>query len=120
MKFIVVLACLLAFAYANEEADVIHNESEVNPDSFKYFYEFSNSIKSQQEGHLSGDALVETGQYSYTSPEGEQVSIKYVADENGYHVLSANPPLPTPPPIPEHILKAIAYIEAHPPPSEKA
>lgn len=105
----------MAVAYANEEADVLSLNSEVNPDSFKYAYEFSNSIKAQQEGTLSGDALVEKGQYSYTSPEGEQVSVQYVADENGYQVVSANPPLPTPPPIPDYILKAIAYIQAHPP-----
>lgn len=105
---------MLAVAYANEEADVIRSESEVNPDSYSYNYEFSNSIKAQQQGVLSGDALVASGQYSYTSPEGEAVSVQYVADENGYKVVSANPPLPTPPPIPEAILKAIAYIEAHP------
>ncbi|XP_018805010.1 PREDICTED: cuticular protein 47Eg-like [Bactrocera latifrons] len=115
MKFFVVLACFLAVAYANEEADVLRLDSEVNPDSFKYAYEFSNSIKAEQEGVLSGDALIAKGQYSYTSPEGEAVAVQYVADENGYQVVSANPPLPTPPPIPEAILKAIAYIEAHPP-----
>ncbi|XP_011188649.1 cuticular protein 47Eg-like [Zeugodacus cucurbitae] len=114
MKFFVVLACFLAVAYANEEADVLRLDSEVNPDSFKYAYEFSNSIKAEQEGILSGDALNAKGQYSYISPEGEAVSVQYIADENGYQVVSANPPLPTPPPIPEAILKAIAYIEAHP------
>ncbi|XP_036332378.1 cuticular protein 47Eg-like [Rhagoletis pomonella] len=115
MKFFIVLACFLAVAYANEEADVLRLESEVNPDSYKYAYEFSNSIKAEQEGTLSGDALVAKGQYSFTAPEGDQVSVQYVADENGYQVLSANPPLPTSPPIPEAILKAIAYIQAHPP-----
>ncbi|XP_053965050.1 cuticular protein 47Eg-like [Anastrepha ludens] len=114
MKFFVVLACFLAVAYANEEADVIHSESEVNPDSFKYAYDLSNSIKAEESGVLSGDALVAKGQYSFTAPEGDQVSVQYVADENGYQVVAANPPLPTSPPIPEAILKAIAYIQAHP------
>jgi len=54
------------------------------------------------------------GSQAWTSPEGENVAIEYVADANGYQVLSANPPLPTPPPIPEAIKRAIEWIAAHP------
>ncbi|XP_034108233.1 cuticular protein 47Eg [Drosophila albomicans] len=115
MKFFVLFACLLAVAFANEDADVLRSESEVNPEGFKYAYEFSNSIKAEQQGDLKdGEEWVVKGDSSYTSPEGEPISISYLADANGYQVISANPPLPTPPPIPEAILKAIAYIEAHP------
>ncbi|XP_061401383.1 cuticular protein 47Eg-like [Musca vetustissima] len=117
MKFFIVFACLLAVAFANEDANVIRSDAEVNVDSFKYAYEFDNSIKAQQEGKLAGeDTWIVNGQYSYTSPEGEQVSLQYTADENGFHVDAANPLLPTPPPIPDYILKAIEYIKAHPNP----
>ncbi|XP_061394003.1 cuticular protein 47Eg-like [Musca vetustissima] len=115
MKFFIVFACVLAVVVANEEADVLRSDAEVNVDNFKYAYEFSNGIKAQQEGNLAGeDTWKVRGQYSYTSPEGEQVSLQYTADENGFHVDAANPLLPTPPPIPAHILKAIEYINAHP------
>ncbi|KAH8396656.1 hypothetical protein KR215_002072, partial [Drosophila sulfurigaster] len=111
----VLFACLLAVAFANEEADVLRLDSEVNPESFKYGYEFSNSIKAQQQGDLKNDKeWVVTGEASHTSPEGEQVSIQYVADANGYQVISANPPLPTPPPIPEAIQRSLDWIAANP------
>ncbi|KAI8118969.1 Cuticular protein 47Eg [Lucilia cuprina] len=115
MKFFVVFACVLAVVAAFEDAKVLRSDAEVNVDNFKYAYEFDNSIKAEQAGQLKGEDVWEVkGQYSYTSPEGEQVSLQYTADENGYHVDAANPLLPTPPPIPEHILKAIEYIKAHP------
>lgn len=101
---------------ANEEANVLRNDAEVNVDSFKYAYEFDNSIKAEQQGQLkSQDTWLVNGQYSYTSPEGEKISLQYTADENGYRVDASNPALPTPPPIPDHILRAIEYINAHPP-----
>lgn len=104
----------MVVALANEEANVIRNDAEVNVEDFKYAYEFDNHIKAEQQGHLNGEEWVVKGSYEFISPEGEHVSLQYTADENGYHVDAANPLLPTPPPIPEHILKAIKYIEEHP------
>lgn len=46
------------------------------------------------------------------------MQIVYTADENGYQPQSDV--LPTPPPVPAHIQKAIAYIRAHPTPEELA
>lgn len=46
----IVFACLLALALANEEADVLRYDSEVNVLDFKYGLELSNSIKAVQEG----------------------------------------------------------------------
>ncbi|XP_062134433.1 cuticular protein 47Eg [Drosophila sulfurigaster albostrigata] len=115
MKFFVLFACLLAVAFANEDAGVLRSEAEVNPENFRYVIELDNGVKAEQSGDLkNGEEWVVNGAASHTSPEGESISIQYEADANGYKVLSANPPLPTPPPIPEAILKAIAYIEAHP------
>ncbi|XP_075167959.1 cuticular protein 47Eg-like [Haematobia irritans] len=114
MKFLIVFACLLAVAFANENAGVLRNEAEVNPEDFKYALELDNSVKVQQEGHLEGETWNVGGKYEFTSNDGEQVSVQYTADENGYHVISAQPLLPTPPPIPEYILKSIEYINAHP------
>ncbi|XP_017836581.1 cuticular protein 47Eg [Drosophila busckii] len=118
MKCMIVFACLLAAALANEDAGVLRNEAEVNVNNFKYALELDNSVKVEQHGEQDGDAWRVAGSHSWTSPEGEGVSIQYVADENGYQVLSANPPLPTPPPIPEAIQRALAYIAAHPPQPE--
>ncbi|XP_030387712.1 cuticular protein 47Eg-like [Scaptodrosophila lebanonensis] len=120
MKIIIAFACLLAIVRANENANVIRNEAEVNVNDFKYALELDNSVNIQQQGQLKpserepNEQWVVEGQHSWTSPEGEPVSIQYIANENGYQVLSANPPLPTPPPIPEAIQRALDYIRDHP------
>ncbi|XP_017068956.1 cuticular protein 47Eg [Drosophila eugracilis] len=114
MKFLIAFACLLAVAVANEDAEVITNKQEVNVDSFKYASKLSNSADVEQYGNLNGEEWVVKGKHGWTSPEGQQVEYNYIADANGYQVLSANPPLPTPPPIPEAIKRAIEWIKAHP------
>ncbi|XP_013109118.1 cuticular protein 47Eg-like [Stomoxys calcitrans] len=116
MKFLIVFACVLAIAAANENANVLRNDAEVNVENFKYALELDNSVNTQQEGSLNGENWVVKGSYKFTSPEGEEVSVQYTADENGYHVDAAKPVLPTPPPIPAYILKSIEYINAHPAP----
>lgn len=57
------------------------------------------------------------GSFSYTAPEGEQISLQYVADENGFQPSGSH--LPTPPPIPEAIQRALAYLATAPPYVEK-
>lgn len=86
----IALFALVAGAYAQHQdshAEVLRSESAVNPDSFQYAYETSNGISANADGHLKtvGDqsAVTSQGQFKYTSPEGEQVQIQYVADENG-------------------------------------
>ncbi|CAH1999036.1 unnamed protein product [Acanthoscelides obtectus] len=60
---------------------------------------------------LDGDARGEAGTraqggYSFTLPDGQQVHLSYTADENGFVAQGSH--IPTPPPIPEEIRKAIA------------
>lgn len=111
----IALACLVTLAYANENANVLKREQEVNVNDFKYAYELDNSVKVEQQGALKGEDIWQVGgNQAWTSPEGEQINLQYVADENGYQVISASPALPTPPPIPEAIQRAIEWIAAHP------
>lgn len=58
-------------------------------------------------GYKSQEAEVIRGSFSYTSPEGQPISLSYIADENGFQAQGAH--LPTPPPIPEAILRSLAY-----------
>ncbi|XP_019893302.2 larval cuticle protein 4 [Musca domestica] len=111
IKFLI-LTLFVAYAAAGDSdvhAEVKELKSDVRADGFDYALETSNSIHQQASGDEHGNMH---GSYEYVSPEGEHVLVSYTADENGYHPVSEY--LPTPPPIPDYILKAIEYIKAHP------
>lgn len=67
-------------------------------------YETGNGIRAEEQGTLkkaagpdAQDVIVARGSYSYTSPEGEVISVQYVADdEGGFQPVGDH--LPTPPP----------------------
>ncbi|XP_016956020.1 endocuticle structural glycoprotein SgAbd-8 [Drosophila biarmipes] len=103
---------LVAVARAADESqsETIKYRNEIKPDG-TYSWEFgtSNGIDAQESG-LGG--VQAAGSVKYTAPDGSPVQLEYTADENGYRPAGAH--LPTPPPIPDYILKALAYIEAHP------
>ncbi|XP_026327618.1 larval cuticle protein LCP-17-like [Hyposmocoma kahamanoa] len=106
------------------EAQILRQDADVNVESYNYAYETSNGIAAQEAGQLKNagreDAAIQVqGSNSYTSPEGQVIQLQYVADENGYQPQGSH--LPTPPPapeIPDYIVRALKYIEAHPPPPE--
>lgn len=50
------------------------------------------------------------GSYSYTSPEGQVITVNYIANEFGFQPVGDH--IPTPPPIPEAILKSLQHISA--------
>ncbi|KAM7341855.1 larval cuticle protein 2-like [Cochliomyia hominivorax] len=111
-KFLI-LAALVACAVAVNDDDV-HAEatllkSDVRPDGFDSALETTNHIHQVASGDVHGNIH---GDISWISPEGEHVEIKYVADEHGYQPVGNV--IPTPPPVPAAILKAIEYINAHP------
>ncbi|XP_066156875.1 endocuticle structural glycoprotein SgAbd-2-like [Euwallacea fornicatus] len=72
---------------------------------YRYNYETANSISAEEQGEARGDGSKVYGSYSYISPEGERISITYTADENGFVPQGSH--IPTPPPIPEAILKSL-------------
>ena len=48
---------------------------------------------------------VSRGSYSYTAPDGQVVTVNWVADENGFQPQGTH--LPTPPPMPAHVVKLL-------------
>ncbi|KOB64471.1 putative cuticle protein, partial [Operophtera brumata] len=59
-----------------------------------------------------GPAVTAEGGFSYRAPDGQQISLTYTADETGFHPVGAH--LPTPPPIPEAILKSLEFNRQNP------
>ncbi|XP_011501508.1 PREDICTED: endocuticle structural glycoprotein SgAbd-4-like [Ceratosolen solmsi marchali] len=94
-----------------------------NPDgSYKWAFESGNGIKANEEGQVKNlgsenAAMQAQGGYSYKGDDGVDIALTYVADENGFQPQGAH--LPTPPPIPEAIQRALEWNAAHPEPEEK-
>ncbi|XP_062547388.1 endocuticle structural glycoprotein SgAbd-2-like [Armigeres subalbatus] len=110
---VVGLVCAV-FAESDQEATVVKHDAEVNVDgSYQFAYETSNGIQHEEQGQLKKlgeeeQAVVAEGRFSYTDPEGNKISVQYVADENGFQPQGDH--LPTPPPIPEAIERALRLL----------
>lgn len=109
------LAATVLAANLDKDAYIEKYDSVVNPDgSFRYAVQTSNGIAAESQGDQNGNVQ---GSYSWISPEGEDVGISYIADDYGYRASGRS--IPTPPPIPEHIIKALRYIAENPPAPER-
>lgn len=92
-------------AYSN---DISHDGS------YAYSYQTGDGITAQESGYLKNpgqrdyESQAVQGSYSYTSPEGQPITVTYTADENGFRAEGAH--LPVPPPIPDAILKSLDLI----------
>ncbi|KAJ8920807.1 hypothetical protein NQ315_004948 [Exocentrus adspersus] len=94
---------------------IVRQAQDVREDgTYDYAYETANGIAAEEHGVPAGPngGTAAQGGYTYTSPEGQVVSISYVADENGFRAVGDA--IPTPPPIPPAIARSLAYIAAHP------
>lgn len=87
-------------------------------------YETANGISAQEQGQVKNagneeaEALEAQGSFKYTADDGTPVELSYVANENGFQPQGSH--IPTPPPIPPAIQRALEWIAAHPEPEEKA
>lgn len=81
-------AAVLPGQHADAVAETLRADSVVNPDSFQYAYETSNGIAAKEAGQLkqigTESGIVTQGEYTYTAPDGQQIRVTYVADENGF------------------------------------
>ncbi|KAH8307101.1 hypothetical protein KR044_004951 [Drosophila immigrans] len=111
------LACALAGPLPGHGSEAVIEKflSASDADGYGFQYALSDGTNFSEEGQGGSHAH---GTFGYISPEGIPISLTYTADENGYHPQSES--LPTPPPIPEAILRSIRYIQEHPTPEELA
>ncbi|KAL0892181.1 hypothetical protein ABMA27_015369 [Loxostege sticticalis] len=110
--------------YTTEPIPIIRQEQVINPDgSYKWSYETGNGIAAEEQGYVKNqgvpdqEAQTAQGQYQYTAPDGQVIQLQYLADENGFQPQGAH--LPTPPPIPPEIQKALAHLATLPPSEER-
>ncbi|XP_001656587.2 endocuticle structural glycoprotein SgAbd-3 [Aedes aegypti] len=109
---VVGLACAV-LADKDQEATILKHDAEVNVDgSYQFAYETSNGILHEEQGQLKTvgeeQAVVAQGRFAYTDGEGNNFAVQYVADENGFQPQGDH--LPTPPPIPELIERALRLL----------
>ncbi|XP_057671843.1 type-2 histone deacetylase 1-like [Diorhabda carinulata] len=85
--------------------------SEINPDAgdghYSYLYETENGITAQEEGFETNNGKSAQGSFSYTSPEGEIITLEYTADANGFVPRGSHVPE-----IPEAIARSIELNKA--------
>ncbi|CAK1604183.1 unnamed protein product [Parnassius mnemosyne] len=102
---------------------ILKQDFDQQPDgSYVYSYETENGIKAEETGTLkkatgpdTSDVIIAQGGFSYTAPDGTVINLNYIADdENGFKPQGDH--LPTPPPIPPAIQKALDYLATLPPP----
>ncbi|XP_055842431.1 pupal cuticle protein Edg-78E-like [Episyrphus balteatus] len=119
-KFILVAALFGLAAAASSPLDEAHAEiksldSDISPEGvFRYAFQTSNGIDVASAGNA--DAI--QGSYKYVSPEGVQIVMSYIADGEGFKPSGDG--LPTPPPIPEAIIRSLEWNAAHPEPESKS
>lgn len=65
-------------------------------------------------GNPQAEAMEARGGFRYTAPDGSPIAVTYIANENGFQPSGSH--LPTPPPIPPAIQRALAFIAANPNP----
>nr|CAD7398850.1 unnamed protein product [Timema poppensis] len=129
MMKIVILSCLLAAALAapppllkldpKEPIPILAQSNILNEDgTFQNSYESADGTKAESSGTLKdlgdkeGPSSIIQGSYSFITPDGQLFELRYIADENGFQPQASF--LPVAPPIPEEILKSLAYNAAHP------
>ncbi|KAL1513526.1 hypothetical protein ABEB36_002927 [Hypothenemus hampei] len=98
------------------------DKEQGNDGSYKALWETGNNIIAQEEGFLKelgpnpdeeGSVLaaqVQQGSYSYTAPDGQIITLNYIADEKGFHASGDH--LPTPPPVSPEVQKGLDLIFA--------
>ncbi|CAG9127506.1 unnamed protein product [Plutella xylostella] len=92
-------------AEADRNAVILNYDALITPDGdFSYSFDTSNGIHADESGTAS-DGVKAKGSYSYIGDDGKLYKVVYTADENGFRPQGDH--LPTPPPIPEAILRVI-------------
>ncbi|KYN41849.1 Endocuticle structural glycoprotein SgAbd-1 [Trachymyrmex septentrionalis] len=102
---------------SEKDAVITSQQLEVGFDgNYVNNFETSNGISHQERGEPKQveqeTPVVSQGSDQYVAPDGQQVHINWIADENGFQVQGSH--IPTAPPIPPEIQRALEWNAAHP------
>nr|XP_027239237.1 endocuticle structural glycoprotein SgAbd-2-like [Penaeus vannamei] len=98
---------------SSEEIAILRNDFVIEDDGrYNFDAETANGIVVSEHG-TPGDkgAINSAGSFSYTAPDGTDVHLQFVADENGFQPQGAHLPVAPefPHPIPQFVLDQIAF-----------
>jgi len=66
----------------------LYIEPDYPPMPFSYKYNVADELMGLRQAHTQeSDGAVVTGSYSYVRPDGVLMTVRYTADENGYHPI---------------------------------
>ncbi|XP_058449253.1 pupal cuticle protein 20-like [Malaya genurostris] len=97
---------------SDAQAVVKEDIRTINENGYSYKLSIDNGIELSESGQIDHSAanapLRAKGYYQFLAPDGVLYRVDYVADENGFQPTGDH--LPTPPPIPEEIQKALSGL----------
>lgn len=100
----------MSAGHIDRDAQITQQQNEVNYDgTYKNIFQTTNGIGYQEVGK---GGVISEGVSQYYDPNGVLHERTWVADANGYRASGND--IPTPPPVPEYILRALEYIRLHP------
>ncbi|XP_060805748.1 cuticle protein 3 [Amyelois transitella] len=85
-------------------AAILRSVNDGNEYGYRFAYETENGIQAEESGQ-EANGIQAQGSYSYTGDDGQVYSVRYTAGANGFQAEGGH--LPTPPPLPEAIAKAL-------------
>ncbi|KAJ2946958.1 hypothetical protein O0L34_g16306 [Tuta absoluta] len=73
---------------------IVKQDSEVDVNGYNFDFETSDGTIRQEQGEYKNDTdqqgLLVRGSYSYVAPDGQHISVSFVADKNGYQPIEHN------------------------------
>ncbi len=107
----------MAHSSTSKYCQTLTDKSEHKNSFFFYFFwsfETGHGIVVNESGNQKqigdGSGTVSSGAFSFTNPEGAVITVTWIADENGFQATGDH--FPTPHPMPEHVVKMLADMEA--------
>ncbi|PZC85381.1 hypothetical protein B5X24_HaOG201877 [Helicoverpa armigera] len=110
MKITLIALAALALVFAQEDApappaaaapagapvEIVKQVDDVDINKYNFEFETSDGTSRQESGEYKNDTdqqgLVVRGSYKYTAPDGQKISVTYLADKNGYQPTDENAP----------------------------